>query len=107
SDWAKDRTLVVVTHRLQVLPFVQRIIVLDQGRVVMDGPRDAVLARLRGVAGAPGVGGQPTPAVPNAETPAPGVDPAVAATRPQVRVIRIGGGAAQPTPAPQGDAGVA
>ena len=104
SDWAKDRTLVVVTHRLQVLPFVQRIIVLDQGRVVMDGPRDAVLARLRG---APGVAGQPTPAVPKAETPAQGSDPAVAATRPQVRVIRIGGGAAQPTPAPQGDTGVA
>ena len=112
SDWAKDRTLVVVTHRLQVLPFVQRIIVLDQGRVVMDGPRDAVLQRLRGVAGAPGVAGQPMPAVPNAETPAPAADPAVAATRPpQVRVIRIGAGAAQATPAPQatprGDAGVA
>ena len=46
AEWAQDRTLVVVTHRPQVLPFVQRIVVVDQGRVVMDGPRDLVLQRL-------------------------------------------------------------
>ncbi len=48
ADWAGERTMVVVTHRPQVLPFVQRIIVIEQGRVLMDGPRDAVLQRLRG-----------------------------------------------------------
>ena len=48
ADWARERTMVVVTHRPQVLPFVQRIIVIEQGRVLMDGPRDAVLQRLRG-----------------------------------------------------------
>ena len=46
ADWASEKTMVVVTHRPQVLPFVQRIIVIDMGRVVMDGPRDAVLQRL-------------------------------------------------------------
>jgi len=41
-------TLVVVTHRPAVLELVQRIVVVDGGRVVMDGPRDAVLAALSG-----------------------------------------------------------
>jgi ATP-binding cassette subfamily C protein LapB len=52
AEWAQPRTLVVVTHRPSVLPFVQRIIVIDQGRIVMDGPRDQVLQRLRGAPGA-------------------------------------------------------
>ncbi|MDO4878730.1 MAG: type I secretion system permease/ATPase [Neisseria sp.] len=46
AQWAKDKTLVVVTHRPQVLQIVNRIIVMDGGRVVMDGPRDLVLKRL-------------------------------------------------------------
>lgn len=48
AEWGHERTLVVVTHRPSVLPFVQRVIVVDQGRIVMDGPRDQVLQRLRG-----------------------------------------------------------
>jgi ATP-binding cassette subfamily C protein LapB len=48
AEWGQQRTLVVVTHRPSVLPFVQRVIVVDQGRIVMDGPRDQVLQRLRG-----------------------------------------------------------
>ena len=39
--------LVVVTHKPALLTHIQRLIVLDQGRVLMDGPRDAVLAKLR------------------------------------------------------------
>lgn len=46
--WCADRTLLVVTHRPQVLNIVDRVMVVDGGRVVMDGPRDAVLARLSG-----------------------------------------------------------
>jgi ATP-binding cassette subfamily C protein LapB len=42
-----DSLLVVVTHKMAILPLVNRVIVLDRGRVVLDGPRDAVLARLR------------------------------------------------------------
>lgn len=41
-------TLIVVTHRPAVLELVQRIVVVDGGRIVMDGPRDAVLAALSG-----------------------------------------------------------
>lgn len=44
---AKDRTLVVATHRMAALDAVQRVIVVDGGAIVMDGPKEAVLARLR------------------------------------------------------------
>ena len=37
------RTLVVATHRLPILDLVARNIVLENGKVVMDGPRDAIL----------------------------------------------------------------
>jgi ATP-binding cassette, subfamily C, bacterial LapB len=56
-DAAGTATLVVVTHRPAVLELVQRIAVVDGGRVVMDGPRDQVLAALSGV----------RPAAPSAE----------------------------------------
>jgi ATP-binding cassette subfamily C protein LapB len=46
---AGSATLVVVTHRPAVLELVQRIVVVDGGRIVMDGPRDQVLAALSGV----------------------------------------------------------
>ncbi|RVT88098.1 type I secretion system permease/ATPase [Inhella crocodyli] len=41
-------TLVVVTHRPAVLELVGRIVVVDNGKIVMDGARDAVLAALSG-----------------------------------------------------------
>ena len=41
-------TLVMVTHRPAVLELVTRVVVVDGGRVVMDGPKDAVLATLSG-----------------------------------------------------------
>ncbi len=39
--------VVIVTHKLSLMPLVERIVVLDKGKVVMDGPRDAVMARLK------------------------------------------------------------
>ena len=42
----KNRTLVVVTHRQPLLQLVDRIIIMDRGKVVADGPRDAVLEKL-------------------------------------------------------------
>ncbi len=41
-------TLIMVTHRPAVLELVSRVIVIDAGRVVMDGPKDQVLAALSG-----------------------------------------------------------
>lgn len=40
-------TLVVVTHKLSMLRHVNRILVIDRGMIVADGPRDEVLARLK------------------------------------------------------------
>jgi ATP-binding cassette subfamily C protein LapB len=60
SKWARtgrDRTLVIVTHRPRVLEFVDRVVVVEQGRIAIDGPRDKVVEQLqKGVnvpAGAP------------------------------------------------------
>ncbi len=47
-------TLIVVTHRPAVLELVGRIVVVDAGRVVMDGPKPQVLAALSGAARPPG-----------------------------------------------------
>ena len=54
-----DCTLVMVTHRPAVLELVQRVVVVDNGRVVMDGPKAQVLAALSGTrpAGTPPAGG--------------------------------------------------
>ncbi len=41
-------TLIMVTHRPAVLELVSRVVVIDAGRVVMDGPKDQVLAALSG-----------------------------------------------------------
>ncbi|ERK13410.1 LktB [Serratia fonticola AU-P3(3)] len=41
--WLSGRTLVLVTHRPALLKLVDRIVVLDNGRVVADGPKDQIL----------------------------------------------------------------
>ncbi|WP_206244919.1 type I secretion system permease/ATPase [Novosphingobium terrae] len=42
----KGRTLMLITHRPSLLKLVDRIILLEGGRVVADGPRDMVLAQI-------------------------------------------------------------
>ncbi len=42
----EKRTLVLITHRPPLLQLVQRIILIDKGRVVADGPRDMVLQQI-------------------------------------------------------------
>lgn len=42
----KDRTLVLITHRPPLLQLVQRIILVDKGRIIADGPRDMVLKQI-------------------------------------------------------------
>ena len=43
----ENKTLIVITHRFAALDLVDRVIVLNQGRVVADGPKNAVLASLQ------------------------------------------------------------
>jgi ATP-binding cassette subfamily C protein LapB len=42
-EWAGTRSLVIVTHRPQVFAIVNRIVVLDAGRIMLDAPKDAAL----------------------------------------------------------------
>lgn len=48
KGWLGHRTLVVATHRRAVLELVDRIIVMNEGKVVMDGTRDQVLNQSAG-----------------------------------------------------------
>jgi ATP-binding cassette subfamily B protein/ATP-binding cassette subfamily C protein LapB len=43
----KDKTLILITHRFAALELVDRIIVVNEGKIVANGPRDAVLQALR------------------------------------------------------------
>lgn len=46
-NWLKpDTTLILATHRVSLLELVDRLVVLENGRVAADGPRDKVLASL-------------------------------------------------------------
>ncbi|WP_444932587.1 type I secretion system permease/ATPase [Microbulbifer sp. JTAC008] len=46
SDWSVNKTVVIATHRTSILSFVDRIIVLDSGRVVLDEPKEKALSIL-------------------------------------------------------------
>jgi ATP-binding cassette, subfamily C, bacterial LapB len=47
KEFMEGRTAVVVTHRTSLLDLVDRVIVLDHGRVVADGPKQQVIQALR------------------------------------------------------------
>ncbi|TCM59857.1 ATP-binding cassette subfamily C protein LapB [Acinetobacter calcoaceticus] len=53
KQWLGHRTLVVATHRRAVLELVDRIIVVNEGRIVMDGPRDQILNNAQNTAQSP------------------------------------------------------
>lgn len=41
------RTVVLITHRMALLELVDRLMVVDNGKIVADGPKDQVVAALR------------------------------------------------------------
>ncbi|WP_155943579.1 type I secretion system permease/ATPase [Zestomonas thermotolerans] len=43
----QDKTLLLITHRASMLALVDRLLVLDNGRLVADGPKEAVIEALR------------------------------------------------------------
>ena len=51
SQWMTDRTLVLVTHRPALLRMVERIVVMDNGRIVADGAREEILRHAVGMKG--------------------------------------------------------
>jgi ATP-binding cassette subfamily C protein LapB len=46
SRFAQDKTVLLVTHRTSLLSLVTRVIVVDAGKIVADGPRDRILEAL-------------------------------------------------------------
>lgn len=44
--FARGRTVVLVTHRTSMLALVNRVIVVDGGRIVADGPRERIMEAL-------------------------------------------------------------
>lgn len=48
KGYLSHRTMVVATHRRAVLELVDRIIVVNDGKIVMDGPRDQILNQSQG-----------------------------------------------------------
>ncbi|CAM6613216.1 type I secretion system permease/ATPase [Citrobacter sedlakii] len=42
-----DETLILVTHRMSLLELVDRIVVLENGKIITDGPKETVLSALR------------------------------------------------------------
>ena len=47
AEAVKDKTLILVTHKASLLSMVERLIVLDNGKIVADGPRDTVIEALQ------------------------------------------------------------
>ncbi len=46
-QYCASKTLLLVTHKASMLDLVDRLVVMDQGRIVADGPKDQVFAALR------------------------------------------------------------
>jgi ATP-binding cassette subfamily C protein LapB len=49
----RDRTLIISTHRMELLSAVDRVIWLEEGRIIADQPAAAVIQRLRGAPSSP------------------------------------------------------
>jgi ATP-binding cassette subfamily C protein LapB len=51
GPWLEKRTALIATHRMPIVALTDRTMVLKDGRLVVDGPRDKVLAHLGTKAG--------------------------------------------------------
>jgi ATP-binding cassette subfamily C protein LapB len=47
SEFARDKTVLLISHRTSLLDLADRIIVMDGGRIVADGPKEQVMTALR------------------------------------------------------------
>jgi len=46
EDWLEGRTAIIATHRVPILKLTERTLIMQGGRLTVDGPRDDVLAHL-------------------------------------------------------------
>lgn len=49
ARWSTGRTVIIATHRMRVLELVDRLIVMDGGRIALDDAKDRALQALLGV----------------------------------------------------------
>ena len=54
ESWLEGRTAVIATHRMAILSLTSRTLILQAGRMAVDGPRDQVLAHLAQAGGKEG-----------------------------------------------------
>lgn len=47
AEFSQGKTMLVITHRTSLLELVNRIIVIDAGKIVADGPKEQVVEALR------------------------------------------------------------
>ena len=47
-EYTRNKTLILITHKAPMLELVDRLIVVDDGRIVMDGPKESVLKAMQG-----------------------------------------------------------
>lgn len=48
KSYLDDKTAILITQKNTILPLVDRIIVMNEGKIYLDGPKDEVLAQLAG-----------------------------------------------------------
>ncbi len=46
GQWLAGRTAIIATHRVPILSLTERVLILQNGKLTVDGPREAVLAHL-------------------------------------------------------------
>jgi ATP-binding cassette subfamily C protein LapB len=47
TEFSKDKTVILISHRTSLLDLAERIIVMDGGRIMADGPKEQVVTALR------------------------------------------------------------
>lgn len=47
SEVSADKTLLLVTHRASMLSLVERLVIVDRGRIIADGPKESVMEALK------------------------------------------------------------
>jgi ATP-binding cassette subfamily C protein LapB len=62
----RKTTLIIATHRYSMLDLVDRLIVIDKGRIIADGPKQAVIEAMQRKPGAPAAAVAPQAVAPQA-----------------------------------------
>ncbi len=47
ETWLEGRTAIIATHRMPILQLTDRTVILQDGKLIVDGPRDEVLAHIQ------------------------------------------------------------